>query len=237
MNLKKEKLILLGLCSKTVVGALVILATLSCTVPRRYRSPSSGKVSSRSAVQPSGSETGLKSKASVSRPGGSSLVQPSGSETGLKSKASVSRPGGSSLLATITPNTAPRQAVSLRLTEEGKKLIQSGEFTKAVVRLEKSLAVDSANPYIYFYLARAHFHLGHHEKSLDFLEVAESLFNRRPSWLGEVYMLKGDNFRALGATRRARSSFSKALRLDPANRAAAEKLSRLQRSMPVPARR
>mgnify|MGYP001181707803 CR=1 FL=1 len=213
MNLEKEKLILLGLCSKTVVLALVILAIQSCTVPRRHRSPSSGKVSSRSAVQPSGSETGL------------------------KSKAPVPRPGDSSLLAKITPNTAPRQAVSLRLTEEGKKLILSGEFTKAVVRLEKSLAVDSTNPYTYFYLARAHFHLGHHEKSLNFLEVAESFFNRRPSWLGEVYMLKGDNFRVLGATRRARSNFSKALRLDPANRVAAEKLSRLQRSMAVPARR
>ena len=193
--------------------SLISFLIQSCAVHRGYQPPTTSKGHARISVAPS-----------------SKVHQ-------LKKKVSAPRPGDSSLIATITHKTAPRQAVSLRFTEEGKTLIQSGQFSRAVVRLEKSLALDSASPYTYFYLGRAHYYLGQHQKSLNFLEVAESLFNRRASWLGEIYVLKGEIYQTLGSIRRARLSFSKALRMDPENPAAAEKLNLIRESKAKPVRR
>jgi hypothetical protein len=134
----------------------------------------------------------------------------------------------SSLLAKITPTTTPQRAASLRLTEEGRKLLGAGDPVKALGRLEKTIAVDSTNPYGYYFLAKAHYYLGRHQESLKFLDVAESLFARDSYWLAEVFALRGEDFRALGAADRADTSYAQALRLNPGNRLAAEGLSRLQ---------
>ncbi|MBI2999089.1 MAG: tetratricopeptide repeat protein, partial [Deltaproteobacteria bacterium] len=97
----------------------------------------------------------------------------------LKSKGPAPRPfpgrevpppplDDSSLIAKITPGTAPRRAASLRLTEAGKRLLDSGDYAKALSRLEKTIAVDSTNPYGYYYLAKAHYHMGRYRESLNF---------------------------------------------------------------------
>lgn len=145
-------------------------------------------------------------------------------------------PEDSSLIAKITPGTAPRRAASLRLTEEGKRLLDSGDYAKALSRLEKTIAVDSTNPYGYYYLAKAHYHMGRYRESLNFLDVAESLVAREPYWLAEVYALKGENLRALGSFERAYSSYSQALRLNPNNRVAVEGVNRGTEEAPSPQR-
>lgn len=137
-------------------------------------------------------------------------------------------PDDSSLIAKITPRTPPQRAVSLRLTEEGRKLIEAGDYAKALARLEKSISIDSASPYGYYYLGRTHFHLGRYQESLNFLDVAESLFANEPFWLAEVFALKGEDFRALGLSQKADSSYAQALKLNPGNRLAAEGLSSLR---------
>lgn len=137
-------------------------------------------------------------------------------------------PDDSSLIAKITPRTPPQRAASLRLTEEGKRLLESGEYAKALARLEKTIAIDSTNPYGYYYLAQTHYHMGRYQESLNFLDVAESLLAGEPYWLAEVFALKGENFRFLGFLQRADSSYSQALRLNPGNRVASEGLSRMR---------
>ncbi len=134
----------------------------------------------------------------------------------------------SSLIAKITPRTSPQRAASLRLTEEGRRLIESGDYAKALGRLEKTISIDSTNPYGYYYLAQAHFYLGRYQESLNFLDVAESLLGSEPFWLAEVFALKGENFRSLGFLQKADSSYSQALRLNSGNRVAAEGLSNLR---------
>jgi len=94
-----------------------------------------------------------------------------------------------SLLTGITRGTAPRRAAALRFAETGRTLIQNREYQKAIVYLEKSLSLD-ANPFVYFYLARAHFHLGDYQRSLNFIEVAESRFERQPEWESELMALR-----------------------------------------------
>ena len=142
----------------------------------------------------------------------------------------------SSLIAKITPRTPPQRAASLRLTEEGRKLIEAGDYAKALGRLEKTISIDSTNPYGYFYLAQAHFHLGRYQESLNFLDVAESLLSNEPYWLAEVFAFKGENFRALGFFQKADSSYSQALRLNSGNHMAAEGLNNLRGETQPPSR-
>ena len=137
-------------------------------------------------------------------------------------------PDDSSLLAKISPATAPQRAASLRLTEEGRKLLDAGDPQKALTRLEKTIVIDSTNAYGYYYLAKAQNRLGRYKDSLNFLDVAESRLNSEPFWLAEVHALRGENYRALGMMQQAEASYAQALRLNSGNRTAAEALSRLQ---------
>ena len=57
----------------------------------------------------------------------------------------------SSLLAKIIPGTPPQRAASLRLSEEGRKLIDSGEYAKAL-----AAAVESGTPRVLHVRARLH---------------------------------------------------------------------------------
>ncbi|HEY7322305.1 MAG TPA: tetratricopeptide repeat protein [Candidatus Binatia bacterium] len=134
----------------------------------------------------------------------------------------------SSLLAKITPTTPPQRAASLRLTDEGRKLLEGGDAPKALSRLEKTIAIDSTNAYGYFYLAKAHYRLGRYKESLSFLDVAESRLTEEPFWLAEVYALRGENFRALGMVDKAEASYAQALRINSGNRTASDALARLQ---------
>lgn len=137
-------------------------------------------------------------------------------------------PDDSSLLAKITPGTSPQRAASLRLTDEGRRLLDAGDPTKALTRLEKTIVIDSTNPYGYFYLAKAHYRLGRYKESLNFLDVAESRLSAELFWLAEVHALRGENFRALGMIQRAEASYAQALRLNSGNRTAAEALASMQ---------
>jgi tetratricopeptide (TPR) repeat protein len=133
----------------------------------------------------------------------------------------------SSLLAKITPATPPQRAASLRLTEQGRKLLEAGDAARAVSRFERTISIDSTNPYGYFYLAKAQHRLGRHKESLNFLDVAESRLAGEPFWLSEVHALRGENFRALGMTEKAEASYAQALRLNSGNRTALEARSKL----------
>jgi TolA-binding protein len=134
----------------------------------------------------------------------------------------------SSLLAKIAPGTPPQRAASLRLTEEGRKLLEAGDYARALNRFEKTIVIDSTNGYGYYYLAKTHYRLGRYNESLNFLDVAESRLSGEPFWLAEVHALRGENFRAQGSLQRAEASYGQALRMNPGNRTAADALSRLQ---------
>jgi tetratricopeptide (TPR) repeat protein len=94
-----------------------------------------------------------------------------------------------SLLAGISSNMTSRRAAALRFAERGRTLIQTKEYQKAISFLEKGLNLD-ASPFIYYYLARAHYHLGNNQGSLNFLEVAESRLSAQPEWVEELAALR-----------------------------------------------
>ncbi|MGZ8425535.1 MAG: hypothetical protein ACXWYD_11345 [Candidatus Binatia bacterium] len=142
----------------------------------------------------------------------------------------------SSLLAKITPGVSPQRAASLRVTDEGRKLLDAGEPAKAMSRLERTIVIDSTNGYGYFYLAKAQYRLGHYQESLNLLEVAQSRLSGELFWLAEVHALRGENYRALGQAPRAEASYHQSLRLNSGNRTASDGLARMTAETPAAAK-
>jgi len=164
-------------------------------------------------------------QASISEPRGSSEAAPTPTTPPLADD--------SSLLAKITPGVSPQRAASLRLTEEGRKLLDAGDPAKAISRLERTIVIDSTNGYGYFYLAKAQYRMGHYQQSLNLLEVAQSRLGGEPFWMSEIYALRGENFRALGQTQKAETSYHQALRLNSGNRTASDALARASGDSPA----
>ncbi len=158
----------------------------------------------------------------------SSVEAKEGAIAGAKEDIPSMPPVQLSLIAKITPKTAPRRAASLRITEEGRLLLDSGEYDKALQRFEKTIAVDSTNAYSYYYLALAHHHLTHYQQSTNFLDVAESLLSEEPYWLAQVFALKGKNLEILGSLGQADASYTRALQLDPNNQTAFDAITEIK---------
>jgi hypothetical protein len=184
--------------------------------PARKPPPQEGKIS----------EQELKRAPALSGPGRDSAREPGS----LVDPVVPPLPDNSSLIAKITAGTLPQRAASLRLTEEGRKLLDAGDAPKAMTRFEKTIVIDSTNPYGYFYLAKAQHQLGRYKESLNFLDVAEARLGDDPFWRAEVFALRGENFRALGMIDKAQSSYVQALRLNSGNRTAGDAMSRLGHS-------
>lgn len=227
--------------SRNVLIALFMLLSIHACAPRRvYRPPLSPPASPPPQVPAPPSTT----QPSEAKP---ALEQARIKEEDLKEKRPPSKPAikdqrqtapapreeapplpEESLIAKITPRTPPQRAASLRVTEEGRRLLDTRDYAKALARLEKTIAIDSTNPYGYYFLAKAHHHLSRYQESLNFLDVAGSLLAGEPYWLAEVFALRGENFRALGLVEKADSSYAQALRINPGNRLAAEGLNNIR---------
>ena len=94
-----------------------------------------------------------------------------------------------SLLSAIGRRTNSKSAAALRLVESGRTLIQAGENRRAVAVLERALSLE-ASPFVYFYLARAHYYLADYQRTAEFVEIAEALFYQQPDWSEELFKLK-----------------------------------------------
>jgi len=180
-------------------------------------------------------------RATPSSPAGPKDVKEAGKQASINEPRSssemtpVSPPlaDDSSLLAKIVPGITPQRAASLRLTEEGRKLLDAGDPAKALTRLERTIVIDSTNGYGYFYLAKAQHRLGHHQESLNLLEVAQSRLGAEAFWMSELHALRGENYRALGQMQKAESSYHQSLRLNSGNRTASDALARIAGDTPA----
>jgi hypothetical protein len=94
-----------------------------------------------------------------------------------------------SLLSAIGRGTSAKRAAALRLAESGRTLIQAGENRRAVDVLERALSLE-ASPFVYFYLARAHYYLADYQRAAEFVDIAEAFFYQQPDWSEELFKLK-----------------------------------------------
>ena len=93
------------------------------------------------------------------------------------------------LASAITRAASPRQAAALRLAETGRTSLQNGQHQRAVYYFEKALGID-ASPFMHFYLARAYYELAEYQRSLRFLEVAESVLTNQSEWRAQLETLR-----------------------------------------------
>jgi hypothetical protein len=238
-------LILPGLVMGVCGAAFLLLGTESCAPRPALRTPVSaggGSAATKPTLprveeserKPLPQESTVKEQdlkttgsSGLTAPSSRSRENPAGVNPMVPPASSPPLPDDSSLLAKITSTTPPQRAASLRLAEEGRKLLDGGDASRALSRFERTIAIDSTNAYGYFYLAKAQYRLGRYRESLNFLDVAESRLSSEPFWLAEVHALRGENFRALGMTQKAEASYNQALRLNSGNRTAKEALSGL----------
>ncbi len=246
--------------SKYCKFALVIALAASCAPQRPYRVPipPSSAPASSARVPPSlpapvappapPVETVLKPvpqegkireqdiRAKTPTPASKDLKDPRSASEATSAPTAPPLADDSSLLAKITPGVSPQRAASLRVTDEGRKLLDAGEPAKAMSRLERTIVIDSTNGYGYFYLAKAQYRLGHYQESLNLLEVAQSRLSGETFWLAEVHALRGENYRALGQAPRAEASYHQSLRLNSGNRTASDGLARMTAETPAAAK-
>ncbi len=248
--------------SKYCKFALVIAVAASCAPQRPYRVPipPSSAPASSARVPPSlpapvappappvetvlkpvpqeGKirEQDIRAKTPTPAPASKDLKDPRSASEATSAPTAPPLADDSSLLAKITPGVSPQRAASLRVTDEGRKLLDAGEPAKAMSRLERTIVIDSTNGYGYFYLAKAQYRLGHYQESLNLLEVAQSRLSGETFWLAEVHALRGENYRALGQAPRAEASYHQSLRLNSGNRTASDGLARMTAETPAAAK-
>jgi tetratricopeptide (TPR) repeat protein len=105
-----------------------------------------------------------------------------------------------SFVAKITSRTPSTLAAALRFAEQGRKEINSRQYAKAINYFERavSLGVRDYFPYIYYYLAQAHYYLANYQSAYHFLDVAESWLGEDSDWMTSITALRQQNINAVG---------------------------------------
>jgi Flp pilus assembly protein TadD len=126
------------------------------------------------------------------------------------------------------PSQTGQQEASLQLTDEGRRLLASGQSDKAASVFQKAISLYPNNPYAYYYLAQSRYRKGELAQSLAPLRQAELYLSGDPTWLARVYALRGQIYEGQTQTEDARSQYQKALSLDFRNLDAREGMDRIQ---------
>jgi hypothetical protein len=144
-------------------------------------------------------------------------------------------PDPTQMLASIQPDTPPRRVTSLRLTEEGRRLLEAGDTVQALDRVEKAVRVDPSNPHGYYWLAQIHQRTGRPDQALPFADKSIALFaSGDRGWLAQAYIFRASILESVGHFPEARDSYRLAARVQPGNVAAQAGLARLGASGTVP---
>ncbi|MEO8602422.1 MAG: tetratricopeptide repeat protein [bacterium] len=130
-------------------------------------------------------------------------------------------------LASIGVATPPNVAAATRLAEAAGIRLAAGDDAAALEQLERAIAIDSGNPYAYFFLATLHLRNRTYDQAIAFAERAASL-NRpgAPEWTSRAYALQGNAFESAGRFSDARKAYARAVQAAPNNLSALAGLTR-----------
>lgn len=140
----------------------------------------------------------------------------------------VAPPDPARLLDSIGPGTSPERATSVRLTDEGRRLLQDGDDAAAIDRIERALKIDPTNAHGYYWLAQVHARRGRLDQALAFADKAAILFSAGDqAWLVQTYTFRASILEGAGRFPEARASYRRAVDLQPGSVAARAGLARL----------
>ncbi len=81
---------------------------------------------------------------------------------------------------------SPRAQVSLRLTDQGRRLLSAGKASDALRMLERAINLDSTNGLNYYYLSEIWFYKGRFEHSEEYNRLAQIYLKESPEWMFRV---------------------------------------------------
>ena len=81
---------------------------------------------------------------------------------------------------------SPRSQASLRLTEQGRVLLEEGKASDAIRMLERAINLDTANGLNYYYLSEAWFFKGKFKQAEEFNGLARIYLKGSPEWMVRV---------------------------------------------------
>lgn len=130
------------------------------------------------------------------------------------------------------PQPAPRQpakgdTASSKVVENGVKQMNAGNFDAAEQLFEQALRVSPTNGKPYYYLGVLAAKEKQFERSLGFLEQAETYLKDDDFWMSQVFLQEGLSLKGLGRKDEARSKLKEALQRDPTNQWAQTELNKL----------
>lgn len=95
---------------------------------------------------------------------------------------------GAPLAHNTAPPPSPREDASARLTQEGRQLLQSGNYDNAIRLLEQAVGLDPNNGQSYYYLAQAWLEKGVLAEAKEFNSLARTYLQHDKEWLNRVEM-------------------------------------------------
>lgn len=102
--------------------------------------------------------------------------------------------------------------------------MNSGNLDQAEQMFEQALRVSPTNGKPYYYLGVLAAKQKDYERSLEFLEQAETYLKDDDFWMSQIFLQEGLSLKALGRKDEARSHFQQSLQRDPSNNAAQAQL-------------
>ena len=81
---------------------------------------------------------------------------------------------------------SPRSQASLRLTEQGRALLEEGKASDAIRMLERAINLDTANGLNYYYLSEAWLFKGKFKQAEEFNGLARIYLKESPEWMVQV---------------------------------------------------
>jgi tetratricopeptide (TPR) repeat protein len=85
---------------------------------------------------------------------------------------------------------SPRALASLRLTDQGRELVEKGRPDDAIRILERAITLNSSNGQNYYYLAEAWLMKGVLRQASEFNQLAEQYLKGDPKWEDRVLKQK-----------------------------------------------
>ncbi len=86
---------------------------------------------------------------------------------------------------------SPRAVASLRLTEQARMLLESGNLDDAITTLERAMNVNPSNGQNYYYLAEAWLKKGNPSQAREFNRLAAMYLKDEPQWMSRVKEQQG----------------------------------------------
>jgi len=81
---------------------------------------------------------------------------------------------------------SPREEASTQLTQDGKQLLQAGNYDNAIRLLEQAIGLNPNNGQSYYYLAQAWLKKGKFSEAKEFNSLARTYLKDDTDWINRV---------------------------------------------------